>query len=129
MQGFQRPQDYTTMGTGIHAERPTDGPGNATEKFKAGQFLIKTKTGQLLIGDPSPGIQAVTRQALKLGQLLQRNNRAAYATIPYQQVVATADQHADQLAVFGIDYALEVLRTKAAPADRETPVDLVTTAK
>jgi hypothetical protein len=30
------------------------------------------------------------------------------------------------LAVFGIEYALEMLKSKAAPADRETPVDLVT---
>jgi ribose transport system substrate-binding protein len=42
------------------------------------------------------------------------------------KVVATADQHADQLAVFGIEYALETLARKAPPADRETPVDLVT---
>lgn len=42
------------------------------------------------------------------------------------KVVATADQHADQLAVFGIEYALEMLEKKASPADRETPVDLVT---
>ncbi|GAF90494.1 unnamed protein product [marine sediment metagenome] len=41
-------------------------------------------------------------------------------------ILATADQHADQLAVFGIGYALEMIRTKATPADRETPVDLVT---
>ena len=41
-------------------------------------------------------------------------------------VLATADQHADQLAVFGIEYALQILQGEAAPADRETPVDLVT---
>jgi ribose transport system substrate-binding protein len=40
-------------------------------------------------------------------------------------VVATADQHADQLAVFGIEAAREMLKTKAT-ADRATPVDLVT---
>jgi ribose transport system substrate-binding protein len=39
-------------------------------------------------------------------------------------VVATADQHADQLAVFGIDAAREMLRTKKT-ADRATPVDLI----
>jgi ribose transport system substrate-binding protein len=44
------------------------------------------------------------------------------------RVLATADQHADRLAVFGIEYALEMLRTRAAPADRETPVELVTKA-
>ena len=42
------------------------------------------------------------------------------------KVLATADQHADKLAVFGIEYALEMLRTKSPPADHETPVDLVT---
>ena len=42
------------------------------------------------------------------------------------RLVATADQHADQLAVFGIEYALEIRRSRKAPADRETPVDLVT---
>lgn len=42
------------------------------------------------------------------------------------RVLATADQHGDKLAVFGIEYALEVLRTHAPLADRETPVDLVT---
>jgi ribose transport system substrate-binding protein len=41
-------------------------------------------------------------------------------------VLATADQHADQLAVFGIEYALQILREGVEPADRETPVDLVT---
>jgi ribose transport system substrate-binding protein len=42
------------------------------------------------------------------------------------KILATADQHADQLAVFGIEYALEMLRNKGTPADRETPVDLIT---
>ena len=36
-------------------------------------------------------------------------------------------QHADQIAVFGIEYALQRLNTRATPADRETPVDLITT--
>ncbi len=44
-------------------------------------------------------------------------------------VLATADQHGDQLAVFGIEVALTlVANPKAAVADRETPVDLVTAA-
>jgi ribose transport system substrate-binding protein len=45
------------------------------------------------------------------------------------KVLATADQHADRLAVFGIEYALDILKTKQTPADRETPVDLVTADK
>jgi ribose transport system substrate-binding protein len=42
------------------------------------------------------------------------------------RVAATADQHAGELAVFGIEYALDALAGKAPPPDRETPVDLVT---
>jgi ribose transport system substrate-binding protein len=42
------------------------------------------------------------------------------------RILATADQHADRLAVYGIEYALDMLKTQAAPRDRETPVDLVT---
>jgi ribose transport system substrate-binding protein len=42
------------------------------------------------------------------------------------QVLATVDQHGDQLAVYGIEYALESLKNKTFPADRETKVDLIT---
>ena len=42
-------------------------------------------------------------------------------------IVATADQHGDQLAVFGIEAALKMLADPdAVPADVETPVDLIT---
>jgi ribose transport system substrate-binding protein len=41
-------------------------------------------------------------------------------------VLATADQHADQLAVHGIEYALRIVLEGLDPEDRETPVDLVT---
>jgi ribose transport system substrate-binding protein len=40
-------------------------------------------------------------------------------------VVATADQHGDQLAVFGIEAALKILAGAAPPADQTTAVDLV----
>jgi ribose transport system substrate-binding protein len=41
------------------------------------------------------------------------------------EVVATADQHADQLAVFGIEAALKILKGEAPPADQTTAVDLI----
>jgi len=40
-------------------------------------------------------------------------------------ILATVDQHADQLAVFGLEYALDLIAKKETPADRTTPVDLV----
>lgn len=42
-------------------------------------------------------------------------------------ILATADQHGDQLAVYGIEYALKLLgEPEAKVEDRETPVDLIT---
>ncbi len=41
------------------------------------------------------------------------------------RVVATADQHGDKLAVYGIEAALAILSGKAAPADRITAVDVI----
>lgn len=54
------------------------------------------------------------------------NISAVRAAVKDGAILATADQHGDQLAVFGIEYALQILSGSAAPADRETPVDLVT---
>lgn len=42
------------------------------------------------------------------------------------RVLATADQHADKLAVFGIEAALKIIKGGAAPGDQTTPVDLIT---
>ena len=41
-------------------------------------------------------------------------------------VLATADQHADLLAVYGIDYALQALNSDIVLEDKATPVDLIT---
>ena len=75
------------------------------------------------------GAAAAVRQAGKLGQVIVAgfdNIPAIRALLRDGRAVATADQHADQLAVYGIEYALQILRDKATPADRKTPVDLVT---
>ncbi|HEX5223091.1 MAG TPA: sugar ABC transporter substrate-binding protein [Verrucomicrobiae bacterium] len=75
------------------------------------------------------GAVAALRAAGKLESVLVvgfDNIAAAQQLVKEGKLFATADQHGDQLAVFGIEYALEMLKTKATPADRETPVDLVT---
>lgn len=55
------------------------------------------------------------------------NIAAVQQAIKEGQILATADQHGDQLAVFGIEYALNLLKDpKTKLEDRETPVDLVT---
>ncbi len=75
------------------------------------------------------GAVAALRSAGKEGQVLVAgfdNITAVQDLIRDGRVLVTVDQHGDQLAVFGIEYALEILRTKQAPADRETAVDVVT---
>ncbi|WCJ59867.1 sugar ABC transporter substrate-binding protein [Fontisphaera persica] len=77
------------------------------------------------------GVVAALRDAGKLDRIrvVGYDNIAAVRQLLKEgRVLATADQHADQLAVYGIEYALEMIKTQAAPADRETPVDLITAA-
>ena len=54
------------------------------------------------------------------------NISAIHPLIKSGTVIATVDQFGDQLAVFGIEYALEVLATGIVPEDRETSLELIT---
>jgi ribose transport system substrate-binding protein len=75
------------------------------------------------------GAVAALRAAGKSDQVLvvgYDNISAVQQLLKEGKILATADQHADQLAVFGIEYALDILQKKGTPADRETPVDLIT---
>jgi ribose transport system substrate-binding protein len=76
------------------------------------------------------GAVAALKAAGRGGQVLVGgfdNISAVQQLVRDGQIVATADQHGDQLAVYGIEYVLQMLRDRSAtPADRETPVDLVT---
>ena len=75
------------------------------------------------------GAVAALRAAGKADQVLvigYDNISAVQQLLKEGRILATADQHADQLAVFGIEYALEIIKNKGTPSDRETPVDLVT---
>ena len=42
------------------------------------------------------------------------------------KILCTVDQHADKLALYGIEYALEMLKGQGTPSDKETPVELIT---
>jgi len=75
------------------------------------------------------GAVAAVQSAGKTGSVLVvgfDNISAIKPMLDKGQVVATADQHADQLAVFGIEAALKILKGDAPPADQTTAVDLVT---
>jgi ribose transport system substrate-binding protein len=75
------------------------------------------------------GAVAAIRDAGRNGQVAVAgfdNISAVAPLIADGRMVATADQHADRLAAYGIEYALDILRSAKTPSDRETPVDLVT---
>jgi len=57
------------------------------------------------------------------------NISAVRAMIGEGRILATADQHGDKLAVYGIEAALSILKGEAAPANQKTPVDLITRAQ
>jgi ribose transport system substrate-binding protein len=74
------------------------------------------------------GAAAAVRQAAKTGQVFVvgfDNIAAVHQLLQDGRVLATADQHADRLAVYGIEYALKILRGEAQPQDIQTPVDLI----
>ncbi len=77
------------------------------------------------------GALAAVKSAGKAGEVLVAgfdNIGAVQQAIREGDILATADQHGDQLAVFGIERALKSLVEKTTIADTETPVDLVTAA-
>lgn len=75
------------------------------------------------------GAVAAVAQAGKTGQIAVvgfDNISAIQQLIREGSVLATADQHADLLAVYGIEYALQALNSGSALEDKNTPVDLIT---
>ena len=75
------------------------------------------------------GARTAVKDAGKIGQvqLVGFDNIAAVQElIKKGDVLCTVDQHADQIATNGIMYALEIIKTKSSPTDKETAVDLVT---
>lgn len=74
------------------------------------------------------GAAAAVQSAGKTGQVQIvgfDNITALKPLLEDGRVAATADQHADQLAVFGIEAALKVLKGGASPADQTTAVDVI----
>lgn len=74
------------------------------------------------------GAVAAVRQAGREGRVKVvgfDNIAAANSLVASGSMVATADQHADRLAVYGIEYALDILDSGQMPTDRTTPVDVI----
>jgi ribose transport system substrate-binding protein len=75
------------------------------------------------------GALAAVKSAGRTGEVLIAgfdNIAAIQSAVKDGSVLATADQHADQLAVHGIELALKLLKHDAAPDDMSTSVELIT---
>jgi ribose transport system substrate-binding protein len=75
------------------------------------------------------GAVSAVQAAGKTGKVLVvgfDNISAIKPMIEDGRVAATADQHGDQLAVYGIEAALKILKGEAPPANQTTEVDLIT---
>ncbi len=84
----------------------------------------------LLCANDSMALGAVSaiQSAGRQGQVLVAgfdNISAIQPMIADGRVVATADQQADKLAVYGIEAALQILKGESPPADRTTTIDLI----
>lgn len=77
------------------------------------------------------GAAAAVKTAGKVAQvkIVGFDNLSAVQTmIKEGRILATADQHGSELAIFGIDAALKIIKEGNTPADQKTPVELVTRA-
>jgi ribose transport system substrate-binding protein len=105
------------------------------------QTIAITVTSGMLVQNPSLaailaandnmalGAVAAIRQSGRAGEVSVvgfDNISAIRQLIADGGVLATADQHGDLLAVYGIDYALQALNNDIVLEDKATPVDLIT---
>jgi ribose transport system substrate-binding protein len=77
------------------------------------------------------GAIAAVRQAGMTGDIHVvgfDNIDATHELLKNGELLATVDQYGDKLAIYGIEYALQILRDGIVPADRKTPLSLVTAA-
>jgi ribose transport system substrate-binding protein len=100
------------------------------EKVVSGMITEHPEIKGILCANDSMAVGAVAalKAAGKLDQVLvvgYDNISAVQQLMKEGKVLCTVDQHADKIAVYGIEYALDILREKASLDDKETPVDLV----
>lgn len=104
---------------------------NKANQITAGMITEHPELKAILAANDSMALGAVSalRAAGKVGTVKvigYDGISAVRELIKKGEILATIEQHADQLAVFGIEYALQMLKNKGALEDRETAVDLIT---
>jgi ribose transport system substrate-binding protein len=118
-------------GLKIVASRPAMWETDQAKQVAAAMIAEHPDLRGILAGNDSMalGAAAAIQEAGKVEQILLVGFDAispARALMREKRMLATVNQHADQLAIYGIEYALEILKNSAIPGDRETPVHLVT---
>lgn len=118
-------------GMNIVASQSADWENEKANQVVAAMLTAHPDLKALLCANDNMALGAVAavRAAGKSGSILIvgfDNISAVQDLVRDGTILATVDQHADQLAVYGIEYALEMLKTRNVPEDRETPVDLIT---
>jgi len=100
------------------------------EKVAAAMITQHPDLKAILCANDSMALGAVTalESAGKPGVLVvwYDNIQAVRDRMKQNKVLCTIDQHADRIAVFGIEAALDILHGQSSPADKETSVDLIT---
>lgn len=117
-------------GLNLVADENGDWEMSKANKVVSALMTEKPEIKGIFCANDSMALGAIS--ALKAGNFIDKvkvvgfdNISAANELVEKGELLATADQHADQLAVYGIEYALECLKTGIVPEDKETPVDLV----
>ena len=99
-------------------------------KVAAGMIVQNPGLKALLCANDSMAMGAVVALGSvdKQGKVLvigYDNISAIQKLIKEGKVLCTVDQHADRIAITGIQCALEIIETKTVPDDKQTPVDLI----
>lgn len=128
--GFQEAMKEANIKIGDH--QSAEWEMSKANTIAASMLSEHPNTKAILAANDSMALGAVAavKAAGKSGDVLVvgfDNISAVQQAIQEGKILATADQHGDQLAVFGIQNALKLLEDKdAVVEDVETPVDLIT---
>ncbi|MBL8816313.1 MAG: sugar ABC transporter substrate-binding protein [Planctomyces sp.] len=105
---------------------------SVADQVTASMLTSHSNVGAILACNDSMALGALAAtRAAGLGDKVRivgfDNIQAVQQAIRDGQILATADQHGDQLAVYGIEYALKAIADPSTSLeDKQTPVDLVT---
>lgn len=127
--GFE--EAMKNAGMGVVESQAANWETDQANKVAAAMLTSHPDLKAILCANDSMALGAVAaiKAAGRTGKVLVvgfDNISAVQQLVKDGTVLCTVDQHGDQLAAFGIEYALEMLGKKSTPADKETPVDLVT---